>query len=259
MKQDGLESIAEIDTSIAILNMFVVAELGLLEGECPMKTPLNEPEFVSRQVAEAKRYYLNLKPGKKQSVTVVCGGVERMQREYVVHRDSFPYCAIELVTEGAGSLTLEGNRFDLVPGTVFAYGPSTQHRIENKPPKRMRKYYVDFWGSDAEAHLRELGLLNSAPLHATRPYELIEIFEWLDREARYNGGRTEPMCQALLVLLFEKIRQLCVPHQTSLLRSFETYERVREQLERHFLKLSTIEELAEKCRLTPVHISRLFR
>ena len=49
-----------------------------------MKQPKNkksqhtEPAFISDQVSQARRYYLNLKPSDDASLTVVCGGVERM-------------------------------------------------------------------------------------------------------------------------------------------------------------------------------------
>ncbi len=194
-----------------------------------------EPEFVSRQVAEARRFYLNLSPPIDVDLTVVCGGVERMKRDYVVARESFPYYAIELVTEGTGRLELNGRSFDLLPGTLFAYGPTTRHRIENIPPKRMRKFYIDFDGSEAEASLQQAGLLNHTPLYATRPYELVEVFERLDREARTNSSLAEELCRLALQTLLVKIRQLGVPHQVANLRSYATYERVRDYIDKHFL------------------------
>lgn len=218
-----------------------------------------EPDFVSRQVAEAKRYYLNLNPLDDCKLTVVCGGVERMRKDYVVARDRFPYYAVELVTEGNGRLELNDRESELVAGAVFAYGPRTKHRIANQPPKRMRKYYVDFFGREAEELLSESGLLGDAPLYATEPHRLIEVFERLDREARENSVFAVELCELTLRTLFLKIRQLCVGEPVANLRSYETYERVREHIDRHFLRLTEIEELAAECRLTPVHVSRLFK
>ena len=74
-----------------------------------------EPAFVSQQVTEARRYYLNLNPLRKAAFTVVCGGVERMRPEYVVIRRDFPYFAVELVAEGEGTLLLHGRRLHLAP------------------------------------------------------------------------------------------------------------------------------------------------
>ncbi|NJM56093.1 MAG: hypothetical protein HC841_09555, partial [Verrucomicrobiae bacterium] len=48
-----------------------------------------EPAFVSRQVSEARRYYLDLKPSRKAALTVVCGGVETTAPDYRVERRTF--------------------------------------------------------------------------------------------------------------------------------------------------------------------------
>jgi hypothetical protein len=46
------------------------------------------PDFVSRQVTEARRFFLNLNPDRHASLEVVSGGVERMGPDYVVQRTS---------------------------------------------------------------------------------------------------------------------------------------------------------------------------
>lgn len=45
-----------------------------------------DPDFVSRQTHDARRFYLNLQPRDEQPLSLVCGGVERMDPEYVVDR-----------------------------------------------------------------------------------------------------------------------------------------------------------------------------
>jgi AraC family transcriptional regulator, arabinose operon regulatory protein len=49
-----------------------------------------EPDFVSRQTYDARRFYLDLQPSNSHPLTVVCGGVERMKNDYVVERVDFP-------------------------------------------------------------------------------------------------------------------------------------------------------------------------
>lgn len=82
----------------------------------PPESRISEPSFVSRQVAEARRYYLDLMPTPKSAPTVVCGGMERMQPDYVVQRDDFPFYAIEFVASGSGNLTLAGGRHPALEG-----------------------------------------------------------------------------------------------------------------------------------------------
>ena len=223
------------------------------------KASKSEPEFISDQVSQACRYYLNLKPSDAASLTVVCGGVERMKADYVVNRDHFQYYGIEMVTEGRGELTLDGNTFSLSPGVIFAYGPRTPHRIANQGSDRMRKFYVDFAGHDAQQELSAAGLLDSRPLHVTRMHELVELFEMLDREARAEGDNESEVCDQLLRLMMIKIRKSCLAEGPALSRSYATYERIREHIEINFLRLPTVEAVAAECDITPIHLSRLFR
>lgn len=218
-----------------------------------------KPGFVSDQVSEARRYYLNLNPSPTAPLTVVCGGVERMQADYVVSRERFPYFGIELVAEGQGELTLHDQPFPLSPGIMFAYGPQTPHRIVNRPPDRMRKYYVDVAGRDAEAALTAAGLLQRKPLRVARMHELVELFELLDHEAGGDSSVVGDVCEQVLRLLLVKIRQCSLAEGVVLPRAYATYERVRDYIETHYLSLTTAEAVAAQCDLTPIHLSRLFR
>lgn len=219
----------------------------------------SEPAFVSQQVTEARRYYLNLNPPKRVPFVVVCGGVERMRSDYVVSRRDFPYFCIELVTEGEGTLTLNGKRFPLTPGVVFAYGPNVRHTIRNNPESRMRKYYLDFAGTEARTMLNATGLGKWKPLRVAALHELVEIFDALNREARDDSPVARAICESLARLLLLKIQQRSVSGGREVPRSFTTYERIRRHAEKDFLSLQTVEDIARETHVTPMYVSRLFR
>ena len=218
-----------------------------------------EPDFVSKQVLEARRYYLNLNPPTDSELSLVCGGVERVFSNYVVQRKRFAYYAIEMVVEGSGELRLGSQDFPLAAGVVFSYGPTTPHRIANRGPGSMRKYYVDFIGTQAEALLQETGLLGGQPLRVTQLHEVLDLFEMLDREARCDSDNSDQVCAQLLRLILAKIKQRSFGGSLSLPRAYGTYERIREYIEHNYLQLRTIEEVAQHCDLTPIHLSRLFK
>ncbi|HTI69249.1 MAG TPA: AraC family transcriptional regulator [Candidatus Limnocylindria bacterium] len=225
----------------------------------PKLSPGPEPTFVSHDVTDAKRYYLDLQPSPVAALAVVCGGVERMRPEYVVERRDFPYFALELVTEGAGTLTLKGRRFPLIPGVIFAYGPGVPHLIRNDPIRPMRKYYVDFAGMEAEPLLQTTALGQWQALTLADTHELVALFESLAREAREDGRLAKSICEALLRLLLLKIRQRALSKEGRLPRSFATYERIRLHIESHYLRLPTIDAVAKECHVTPMYVARLFR
>ncbi|WP_182867108.1 AraC family transcriptional regulator [Rhodopirellula sp. JC639] len=220
----------------------------------------SDPDFISRQTRESKRFYLNLNPPPEERLSVVCGGVERMLPDYIVERSGFPYFGIELVTEGHGWLVLEGKRFRLSRGVAFAYGPGIQHRIENAPPGAMRKYYLDIAGSEAQSLVTAAGLLSGKPVITARVGELTELWDKIDREAGENTSFSADICQLITRILLLKIRQRRITTgEKSIPKSFQTYEHVRAFIEKHYLDLSTIEEVAQACEVTPIYVSRLFK
>jgi AraC-like DNA-binding protein len=219
----------------------------------------SEPAFISRQVTEARRYYLNLNPSRTAAFVVVCGGVERLRPDYVILRRNLPYFGVELVAEGEGSVVLNGRRFHLAPGSVFAYGPGIVHTIRNHAQHRMRKYYLVFAGREARALLRATGLGQWKALHVAALHELVGIFEALWREAREDTALARTLCETLARLLLLKIQQHAVPGGRSVPRSFKTYERLRQYIEQHHLRVHTVNEIARQCHVTPMYASRLFR
>ncbi len=220
----------------------------------------SEPDFVSRQTYDARRFYLDLDPSSDKPLTVVCGGVERMDTDYVVERKDFPYFAIEWVSEGNGLLTMDNHEYELSTGTLFAYGPGIEHRIRNLAPNNMRKYYVDLAGSEAATKLNEFGLLKCRPVTVSRPYELVEIWNLIDREARDGGELSAEICASLARVLLQKIKQRMVSSSgVDFTEAFHTFETVRQLMEQRFLEYKTIEEVAAGSGISPIYLSRLFK
>ena len=135
------------------------------------------PAFVSSQVQQARRYFLDLHPKESGPLSPVCGGCERVSPDYLIARDDFPFHCIEFVAEGEGEVTLNNHRRPLFPGCVFAYGPGIAHRIRTSPQKPMLKYYVDFAGAGASEALEAAGLNRFNTLFVSPPEEIVAVFE----------------------------------------------------------------------------------
>ena len=224
------------------------------------------PFFVSDQVTQARRFFLNLQPDRKAGLAVVCGGVERMSDDYLVDRTDFPYYAVELVAEGEGTLTIGGGEHRLTPGSVFAYGPQTPHTIRNRSPGGMRKYYVDFVGVQCLKRLREIGLVSGARnqlafarISVAAFFQLVELFELMIRDATQSSALSDGIASAQLSLLLLKLQQLRVPDAHATGASYATFEKIRQHMDEHFLEITSARQLASRFEVTPVHLSRLFR
>ena len=242
---------AWIDRGIAIL--YLVSMPG---GDLPST---KSPAFVSHQVTEAQRYFLDLQPKRSLPMVVVCGGCERLRADYVVERSTFPFWCIEFVAEGAGTLQLKGKCYPLRAGMAFAYAPGIPHVIQNDPGQPMRKYYVDFAGKEAVRLLRATRLGSWEPVQLASPHETLEIFNALQRDATAEPGLREPLCAAHLKVLLLKIGQKGLRLQKAEPRAMATFERARRYLEQHFARLRSAEEIAEACHMTPVHLSRVYQ
>jgi AraC-like DNA-binding protein len=229
-----------------------------MKGPCDSQSKrlVEEPAFVSRQVVEARRYYIDLQPDPEAECVLVCGGWERLAPEYLLSRETFPFIAVEFVAEGAGMLGLNGKEYHLQPGMVFAYGPEVPHMIRNDPLRPMRKYYIDISGSEVAGFLGDLA--RWIPVQVSTPQEVVELFDILQREATGMDSLGSQLCHVLVRALLLKIRQRALPYGVAEPRSMAAYERVRRYMEDNFLELRTVEEVASACHLTPMYLSRLF-
>lgn len=240
-----------IDREMGILNL---AHVSLSRSN-----PSQRPAFVSTQVTDAQRYYLNLKPKQTGGIIVACGGRERMAADYRVARETFPFLCVEFVAEGSGWVKLNGKEHALRPGITFAYGPEVSHEIRNDPAHPMLKYYVDFVGREAAKLLNATLLGAWTPAQIAAPQEVVEIFEGMQRDALAEGSAGPDLCAAHLRLLLLKVAQRGVPPRAAEPRAMTSYQRARRYMEQHFATLKTAEDVARGCHMTPVHLSRIFR
>lgn len=217
------------------------------------------PSFVSTQVTEARRFYLDLNPARHRPVVVVCGGCERCHPDYEVRRKSFPYLAVEFVAEGEGTLILDGRQYRLRPGMVFSYGDKVSHVIRNESQRPMLKYYVDFVGVEARHLLDESPVKLGRATQVSAPNEVQGIFENLLRDGSRESRYHHRLCAALIPLLLFKIGEKAISAESSHDRALAAYQRVRQYLEQNYLRLKTVDEIARDCRVDAAYICRLFQ
>ncbi len=225
----------------------------------PLPRPTQDPSFVSSQVTEARRFFLNLTPSREPPITVVCGGCERLHPDYLVRRITFPFLAMEMVAEGEGDVTLEGRKFRLQPGSVFAYRPGVSHVIRNDPSAPMLKYYVDFWGRHSEKLLADSPLGAWTALQLSSAHEVLEIFELLLREGAGDTRHAPEICAALIPVLILLIGERAMNSGSAEPHAFATFQRAKRYITQRFAELKTVEEAAQACHVDAAYLSRLFR
>lgn len=214
------------------------------------------PAFFSRDVATARRFYLDLNPPKNQRLAVVCGGLEHCTTDYAIHRSNFPFHSIEYVARGSGEVKLKGRTHALRAGRVFSYGPGVPHHITSDPGNPLVKYFVDFTGKAAVRLLGSCGLATGNVKQLFPSHVLSPLFEELIQSGLSGGQGNAELCAKLLECLMLKLTRNAPVEETES-PAFASYQRCRRHIEQHFLRLRALEEVAAECRVTKAYLCRL--
>jgi len=217
------------------------------------------PGFFAQRVRQARYYHLNLTPTGREDLTVVCGGVEHCQPDYVMQRDGFQYVSIEFVAAGCGQLVLNGKTHALRPGVAFSYGPGIPHRITTDPKAPMTKYFVDFAGRRARALVRRFGPLQRGVVQVSDPLAIVDIYEGMHRSALAGSPQSTRICLLLLQMLVLRVAELGTDRLNRNERALQTYRRCRACIETESGTLRTLTDIARMCHMNPSYLCRVFR
>jgi AraC-like DNA-binding protein len=217
------------------------------------------PDFMSKQVLQARRFYLEAEVRDSSPLAVVCVGWEKCARDYRIDRETFPFLSVEFVAAGRGHLEIDGTQHELKAGSLFAYGPGVRHRMRTDPTELLDKYFVDFSGSRALSLMEELDLRPGSLHHNQHGHDLRDAFEHLIRLAGHVGVYTPRTCALQLELLLLATRYGGGEMTTGPNRAFTTFERCRRHMEDHFMDFSTVEDFAEACHVNVSYLCRLYR
>ena len=191
--------------------------------------------------------------------SVACAGVERCLPHFEVNRSDFPLLALEFVAEGAGSVEFNGHRHVLGPGHAFLYGPRIAHHIRTDPKKPMRKYFVDFVGSDARRMLNRLGLRTGEVRRVGEPNAARFLFDELIREGQRSGPRSAVIADSYLRLLLYKTAEIPATGDAAQSAAFATWQRCQQVMDDQFRTLKGLQELSRAAGVNASHLCRLFK
>lgn len=217
------------------------------------------PAFFSPDVAAARRFYLNLNPNRDQKLAVVCGGFEHCTPNYAIHRTTFPYYSIEYVARGSGELKVKGQTYPLQTGRVLSYGPGVAYDMISDPEDALVKYFVDFAGRRAPALLRFCKLAPGSITQLFPANVLTPLFDQLIESGLSVRRGNQALCAKLLECVVLKILGSNAPLEEEGTLAFSTYLRCRQYIEKHYLHLQALEQIADECHVNKAYLCRLFR
>jgi AraC-like DNA-binding protein len=217
-----------------------------------------EPDFFSSQVTKAQRYFRNLNPDDHAPLTVVAGGRERCDSEYAISRQHFTFYGLEFVVGGRGRVILDGQSYALGPGSLFAYGPKTNHAIYSDPIDYLEKYFVDIAGNRVHQLLTSRKLLGSVS-HTSDPMAILNTFEELTHYGLRHSRYSDRICSQLVELLIMKIQDTALTMREANSPAFETYQRCRHEMNVHYRQLRSLADVANHCKIDAAYLCRIFK
>jgi len=218
-----------------------------------------QPEFFSIQIAEARRFCLDLDPPEDARLAVVCGGNELCAPDYVVRRATFPYWGLEFVAQGHGRLTLAGRTHELMAGTVFSYGPGIPQEMIPGERGNLVKYFVDFTGREARTLLERHGPAPGSVIQTSAPNEVLGLFDNLIREGLSGTPLSPQIAAVILEHMILKVAETAIPAGAADTAAFSSYRRCQRYIEEHWQDLASLEQAAQQCHVDPAYLCRLFR
>ena len=248
---------AIIDNNIPIIDLETI-----MISEDKRNSIVKEPDYFSKQIHKAKRFYRisgKQKPISGLDFQVVAGGRETCSPGYMVSRKTFPYHTVEFITRGHGRLILKGVTWELNPGTIFSYGPGIPHEIFNETNETLEKYFVNIIGEKA-AYLLEGELsLTGKVLHSSTPHSLLATFEELIQYGLDHSPWSDRICSSLVEVLIYKIARSALTHGEPGTTAFTTFLRCKNFIGTHYIEFRTLESIADACSISPSYLCRLFQ
>lgn len=223
-----------------------------------MKYP-KEPNFFSKQVIHARRFYIQKSTVKDSGIQVICGGCEHTTPDFDINRKDFPYYCIEFIAKGRGTVTLNGHDYELKAGTIFSYGPGISQKITTDYEKPMVKYFIDFSGSAGKRILNKHVSPLGTAIHINRPDEIIPIVDNLLAHGLSDSPYKSMTCSILLEYLLFRIADITVSEKHAPSKAFLTYQNCRQHIKEHFITLNSLQDIAESCMFDHAYICRLFK
>jgi AraC-like DNA-binding protein len=215
------------------------------------------PSFISRRIIRGRYLFLDLDPPDATELAVTCAGWEECAPGYEIERDGFRYLALEYIVGGAWELETRGAKWNVGPGTIFAYGPGVAYSLKAVSDTGLTKYFVDLAGRSAASLIARTGLRGAAPGRILHTRWLHDIIEQLIETSHLRPAARRTISKMLAALLLERVREdLRTPPQSS--QALRSYEHCRRYLADNYLKIRSLSDAARVCGVSAAHLSRLF-
>ncbi|HBG28658.1 MAG: hypothetical protein A2Y10_11950 [Planctomycetes bacterium GWF2_41_51] len=212
------------------------------------------PEF---GIAEGNYFRLDKLP-LKDGFSLLAGGYEKHLSDDDKQNFSFNYHMIKFIADGEGELIAYNKTFKISKGMMIGLLPETSHSFKGIRGKGLSYLYVLFQGKKAIEFFKKCGFEQQVVLKLENPDIAGSLFWRILRHGNNSTEYTYEICSLYLKALFlEMAAASKIKEHTSTLSAL-TFKECRDYIDGHYTEIKSINQVAEKCCVTPQYLARLF-
>ncbi len=171
-----------------------------------------------------------------------------------VYRQVSNWVALHVIMEGRGTVAVEGRSFTVGAGELFTFFPGQLINYHDDVEQPWRYTWFTLRGAHAEEVLAHCGLDR---VHPVRSVAVREELESVFRDVESEYSRTTVSPTAAIVLAWRMVRALEPQNAPSSRPSLG--ERARLLFDHHYGEPLTVDEVAQKLRVSRATLFRAFR
>lgn len=194
-------------------------------------------------------------------MAVCFAGREACNPDYHLDRRRYGYLGLEFVAEGRGTLSLDGVRHVLEPGSVFTYLQDTHVEIRTDAQRPMLKYFACLGGGDTARKLAVIGLEPPRIRTLAANVEIRAVWDQMIAEGQRHGALVRDISATVFQLLLLKLRValLHASRHPRRSRAYDTFLRCKAVIDADVTRRRTLREIAAEAGVETSNICRLFR
>lgn len=196
---------------------------------------------------------------EEKKVHVVFGGVEENKNRNLLVQYISQKFVIEYISSGKGEVFFRDTALPVMAGDMYVCTPQSRYRVTCGGGVPLRRLFLAFSGWQVWDLLLHSQIRPGRVLRASSPAAMKALFEEALSCGIMGGEANGLLCTKLLerILIHAVDDHEAVPLRAS--PAYATYRECKAHIERHFLRLCTLERWASECRIPAPRLCHIFR
>lgn len=220
-------------------------------------TPGRQPDFPG-DVSSAS-YEFDVAPLDGEGATYLrWGGLQVLKPGQGIGMGGHHLGMLNYCVQGRGVLEFQSQQLEIEQDMVFWTFANTPAQLTADGVLGMENYCIALWNGEAQAQMQQCFQSAAGASRLRDPVRVSAVMQSLMEEGQAMSEHRLACCELLAKLLIKRIDvSLQMPREGSLLAR-QTFRRCREYIERRFMTIANLREVAVACDVTVPYLCRLF-